>query len=102
MQLGILRIGTGRYETLSRTVENNAGKSCIALAAGEVHRFEGRKGQQVRVQQGKVWLTVEGELRDFILEAGQEMTIPQRGGVVVQAMDGAAQLCMGRRQSSHN
>lgn len=53
------------------------------LALGEclTHR-----GGTVRCVEGRLWVTVEGDGRDYIVNTGQSMRLPSRGMSVVQAM----------------
>ena len=42
-----------------------------------------RRGVTVRVAQGRVWLTCDGDIRDYILSAGDSMRLDASGRVVL-------------------
>jgi hypothetical protein len=44
---------------------------------------------RIECQEGKVWITQEGDHRDIILEAEQQYRVDKRGLVIVQAVGDA-------------
>jgi len=42
-----------------------------------------RRGVTVRVAQGRVWLTRDGDIRDYVLSAGDSMRLEASGRVVL-------------------
>ena len=54
-----------------------------ALGKSEVFSLAGRRGTTVRVTQGQVWLTREGDMKDYVLRAGDAMELKTSGTVVV-------------------
>jgi hypothetical protein len=54
-----------------------------ALRKREVFSIAGRRGMTVRVTQGRVWLTREGDIRDYVLSAGDIMELETSGTVVL-------------------
>jgi hypothetical protein len=42
----------------------------------------GRRGMTVRVASGRIWLTRDGDIRDYILNAGDSLEIAASGRVV--------------------
>jgi len=67
------------------------------LAAGEIVRLDGARGTTLRVTRGRIWVTLERELEDFVLEAGDVFTI-ERGGLTIVEAQGAAAVCVMARQ----
>lgn len=66
------------------------GGRAIQLHKGEVWRFENDlRGLSVACTDGILWITQEGDLKDYILEAGKRYVIARRGSVVVQALSDA-------------
>lgn len=47
----------------------------------------GKQPVAVACKNGMVWVTVEGELTDHILPAGERYTPKTRGSIVIQALD---------------
>jgi Protein of unknown function (DUF2917) len=43
----------------------------------------GGRGSAVRVAQGRVWLTQDGDARDYVLSAGESMNVETRGRAVI-------------------
>jgi len=54
-----------------------------ALGKREVFSLAGRRGLTVRVTQGRVWLTRDGDIRDYVLSAGEAMELETSGSVVL-------------------
>lgn len=46
----------------------------------------GRRRLLLRVLSGIVWVTVEGDSRDYVLRAGEAMRLDGRGRAAVQAL----------------
>jgi hypothetical protein len=46
-----------------------------------------RRGDVIRCLYGKLWITQEGDLKDYILEPGQDFWVTKAGTVVVQALN---------------
>jgi hypothetical protein len=63
------------------------------LAAGEIVRLDGAHGTTLRVTRGTLWITLEGDTRDIVLEAGDVFTIDRAGLTIVEAQ-GAAAVCV--------
>jgi hypothetical protein len=56
------------------------------------------RGQaQVCVTQGTLWLTVEGQLDDVVLDRGQCVTLPAGARALLQAVKAPARACITRR-----
>jgi hypothetical protein len=50
----------------------------------------GPAGRRLRVLQGRIWLTISGDVEDYVVAAGQEQVLPgsRTGDIVVQAERG--------------
>lgn len=66
----------------------------LALAADAAVSVEARPGTELRSFFGRVWITQEGDARDYIVPAGMRYTTGRFGRVVVNAVDGAAQVAV--------
>jgi Protein of unknown function (DUF2917) len=71
------------------------------LAAGEIVRLDGARGTTLRVTRGRIWVTLERDLHDFVLEAGDVFTIERGGLTIVEAQDAAAVCVMARHVDEH-
>lgn len=46
-----------------------------------------RRGSEIRCLEGMLWITQEGDLRDYILKAGETFVTDRKGKVVLQALN---------------
>ena len=46
-----------------------------------------RSGEMISCLSGSLWITQEGDLRDYVLEPGQEFWVTRAGTVIVQALE---------------
>lgn len=46
-----------------------------------------RRGDVIRCLSGSLWVTQEGDLRDYILVPGQDFWVTRTGTVIVQALE---------------
>lgn len=58
------------------------------IAKGRMARIEG-KGTLLRVMEGVLWVTQEGDLRDYFIAAGQSFRMDRRGVTLAYALDEA-------------
>ena len=63
------------------------------LAPDELVKLDGARGTTLRVTRGKLWITLENDTRDVVLEAGDVFTI-DRGGLTLVEAQGRATVCM--------
>ena len=63
------------------------------LAPNELVQLDGARGTKLRITRGTLWITLERDLRDIVLDAGDTFTI-DRGGVTVIEAQGAATVCV--------
>jgi hypothetical protein len=54
--------------------------------------FEAVAGQWIEVRKGAVWITRPDEPRDIVLEAGDSLEINDTAGMIVGAINGAAEV----------
>lgn len=68
----------------------------IQLAGGKPLAFRGACGILLECTEGVVWLTVEGQIGDFLLAKGERLRIESNGLVLVEGMpSGAIRLVNG-------
>lgn len=58
----------------------------------QVVRLGDASGLRVACEQGTLWITIDGELRDIVLEPGEGVTIASHADTLVQALRGPARL----------
>jgi hypothetical protein len=62
----------------------------IMLSRHKLWSIEGdRRGDVISCASGTLWITQQGDLKDYILDAGKEFWVTKPGTVVVQALDNA-------------
>ena len=60
------------------------------LAKYKLWSIEGdRRGDVISCLNGRLWITQEGDLKDYVLEAGKDFWVTRPGLVVVQALENA-------------
>jgi Protein of unknown function (DUF2917) len=60
----------------------------ISLSRFKLWTIEGdRRGDVISCLMGTLWITQKNDLRDYVLEAGQEFWVTRPGNVVVQALE---------------
>ena len=62
------------------------GGRAVELRKGELWRLENDvRGLSVVCMEGMLWITQEGDLKDYVLAPGQRFVVARRGSVVVGA-----------------
>jgi hypothetical protein len=60
----------------------------ITLAKYKTWSIEGnRRGDVISCKSGTLWVTQEGDFKDYIIEAGRNFWVTRPGRVIVQALD---------------
>ena len=60
----------------------------ITLPKYRIWTIEGnRRGDVISCLHGTLWVTQEGDMRDYIVESGRSFWVTRPGTVVVQALD---------------
>ena len=57
------------------------------LAPGELVQLDGARGTTLRVTRGTLWITLENDMRDVVLAAGDTFTIDRGGLTLVEAQE---------------
>ena len=57
------------------------------LLPGQVVSLDRTKGRKLACTEGRLWVTLENEASDFILEANQCLDIDENGLVVISALE---------------
>jgi hypothetical protein len=60
----------------------------VTLNKYRVWNIDGdRRGDVIHCSYGTLWITQEGDMKDYILDAGQDFWVTRSGTVIVQALD---------------
>lgn len=62
----------------------------ISLRPQQVQRLALPFGQRIEVTKGVVWVTIEGDPQDYVLQVGDSLVINRRGVTLAQALTDAA------------
>jgi len=72
------------------TKENLHTLTEITLAKFRTWTIEGdRRGDVISCLDGSLWITQEGDLKDYVVESGKDFWVTKPGTVVVQALNDA-------------
>jgi hypothetical protein len=71
--------------------------SHVRLQPGQIHSHDAQphEHQTLIMLTGQAWMTREGDPEDYVLNAGDRLTLRQAGKVVVEALDGPAEFALG-------
>lgn len=59
------------------------------IAKAGIHEVKQALGVTIECLEGSVWVTLDGDLRDLVLDAGQSCKIDRKRRVLIQALDTA-------------
>ncbi len=70
------------------TKENLHTMTDISLPKFKTWSMDGdRRGDVISCSNGRLWITQEGDLKDYVVEAGKNFWVTKAGTVVVQALE---------------
>ncbi len=58
----------------------------IALESGQVVTLDDAQGTRIVTRIGAVWVTEEGEMRDYVVGPGDQLVVARGGRTLVQAL----------------
>jgi len=58
----------------------------LLLAHRQVRSLEDPDGMRLACRQGTVWITIDGDSRDYVLERGQSFVVPPHARTLVYAL----------------
>jgi hypothetical protein len=68
---------------------NDLRGAAITLRKGELRRFEHALGRRIEALGGTLWVTLDHDPRDFVLNAGEGVDVDGSGDALVSALDDA-------------
>lgn len=60
------------------------------LRKGEIMRLHDARGQRIESIRGGLWITMDNDLRDVFIEAGEGFTVDRGGDTLISALDDAS------------
>jgi hypothetical protein len=66
------------------------------LGTGKVRHLHARNGRRVEVLSGSLWITVDGDGRDIVLESGQAFDFERAGDALLSAFADSRYLVLDR------
>jgi quercetin dioxygenase-like cupin family protein len=61
-------------------------KVMLMLARRQVHKIEDAGGMRIVCRSGTVWITVDGDATDYVLERGETFVAPPQARALVYAL----------------
>ncbi|MEO7716155.1 MAG: DUF2917 domain-containing protein [Capsulimonas sp.] len=77
------------FKTSNTTLETTATHVALWLERGECISISAAHVLQIECSEGEAWVTIEGDLRDYLLSSHQDLPIPSGVRAVVQARTGS-------------
>ncbi len=68
---------------------NDLKLAATSLRSGEALHLRHALGQRIEALSGRVWITMDGDLRDIVLDAGEGFTVDRSSDVLLSAMSDA-------------
>lgn len=65
---------------------NELGLVATPLHKGEILRLNDAKGHRIEVLDGSVWITIDGDIRDIVIDANQGFSVDRAGATLVSAL----------------
>lgn len=66
----------------------------LQLADGQIIRFDNLRGGRLQCRSGTLWITVDGQMCDILMEAGDDFQCESCAPVIVHALAGLAVLTL--------
>lgn len=68
---------------------NDLNLASTSLRKGEALHLQHALGQRIEALGGRVWITMDGDLRDIVLDAGEGFTVDRSTDVLLSAISDA-------------
>lgn len=66
---------------------NNINSYPLHMKSQEIRSLPAQPGQQIRVIQGRLWLTAIGDFMDYVVKEGEVIEIPNdKTGILLQSL----------------
>ena len=67
-------------------------RAAITLHTADVVRLGAARGRRIESVLGRVWVTLDGDPRDIVLDPGQGFNVDRDGDVLISALRGDARF----------
>ena len=64
--------------------------AAIHLRKGEIHRLAHGFGRRIEALNGSLWVTIDNDRRDIVVEPGAGFCVDRAGDALISAMDDSA------------
>ena len=61
--------------------------AAISLRKGAIHRLDDGRGQRIESLGGSLWITIDNDRRDILVNPGEGFTIDRDGATLISALD---------------
>ena len=69
-------------------------QAAITLQRADVFRCGAARGQRIEALLGRIWLTLDGDPRDIVLDPGEGFSVHRDGDVLISALRGEARFVL--------
>jgi hypothetical protein len=60
--------------------------SSIVLRKGEIRRIPNSLGRRIEALSGSLWVTIDNDVRDIVVEPGEGFSVDRSGDTLISAM----------------
>ena len=61
----------------------------ISLRKGQIHRVPGSLGRRIESLRGSLWVTIDNDRRDILVDPGKGFSLDREGDALISALDDA-------------
>jgi Protein of unknown function (DUF2917) len=73
---------------------NDLHPASISLHKGEIRHVQGKPGQRIEVLAGCLWITMDNDLRDIVINAGEGFRVDRGAETYISAFDDSRYLVL--------
>ena len=66
---------------------NDLHPASISLRKGAIHRLPNGRGQRIESLSGSLWVTIDNDVRDILVDPGKGFSIDRDGDALISALD---------------
>jgi hypothetical protein len=70
------------------------GRAAITLRKADVFHLDAARGRRIESVLGHVWITIDGDPRDIVLDPGEGFEVVRDGAVLISALRGDARFVL--------
>jgi hypothetical protein len=63
--------------------------AAISLRKGAIHRLDNGRGKRIESLSGSLWITIDNDRRDILVDPGEGFTIDRDGATLISALGDA-------------